>query len=40
MITASSSPLQSEHESSGLGPVGLRFRSILVATSRETLGMR
>ena len=32
MITASSSPLPREHESAGPGPVGLRFRSILVAT--------
>jgi nucleotide-binding universal stress UspA family protein len=32
MITASSSPLQREHWTSRLGPAGLRFRSILVAT--------
>lgn len=32
MTTTSISATQSEHEGSGLGPVGLRFRSILVAT--------
>ncbi len=32
MVTASSSSLQKTHESSRLGPMGLRFRSILVAT--------
>lgn len=32
MITASTSSSQKEHESSRLGPVGQRFRSILVAT--------
>ncbi len=32
MLTASSSSPQKERESSRLGPVGLRFRSILVAT--------
>jgi nucleotide-binding universal stress UspA family protein len=32
MITVTSSSSQKEHESSRLGPVGLRFRSILVAT--------
>jgi nucleotide-binding universal stress UspA family protein len=32
MTTTSTSTAQSEHERSGLGPVGLRFRSILVAT--------
>ncbi len=32
MITAFGSPLPREHESAGPGPVGLRFRSILVAT--------
>jgi len=32
MTTISMSTAQSEHERSGLGPVGLRFRSILVAT--------
>ena len=32
MTTTSISTAQSEHERSGLGPVGLRFRSILVAT--------
>jgi nucleotide-binding universal stress UspA family protein len=32
MITVSSSSLQKEQESSRLGPAGLRFRSILVAT--------
>ena len=32
MTAASTSSLQKEHENSRLGPVGLRFRSILVAT--------
>jgi nucleotide-binding universal stress UspA family protein len=32
MINASSHPISSEHEKSGLGPVGLRFRSILAPT--------
>jgi nucleotide-binding universal stress UspA family protein len=32
MITTSSNPIQKEHENSSLGPPGLRFRSILVAT--------
>jgi nucleotide-binding universal stress UspA family protein len=32
MITAATSSSQKEHENSRLGPVGLRFRSILVAT--------
>jgi len=32
MAAASTSSLQKEHENSRLGPVGLRFRSILVAT--------
>ena len=32
MITTSGSRLPSERERSGLGPVGLRFRSILIAT--------
>jgi nucleotide-binding universal stress UspA family protein len=32
MITASASSPQKQHENSRLGPVGLRFRSILVAT--------
>ena len=32
MITASSPPIQRERETSRLGPLGLRFRSILVAT--------
>ena len=32
MITTSISTVQREHERSGLGPVGLLFRSILVAT--------
>src|ERR1700744_5966913 len=32
MTAASISSLQREHENSRLGPVGLRFRSILVAT--------
>ena len=32
MTTTSMSTAESEHERSGLGPVGLRFRSILVAT--------
>ena len=32
MITASASSAQEQHENSRLGPVGLRFRSILVAT--------
>jgi nucleotide-binding universal stress UspA family protein len=33
MITSSSSSLSGERERSGLGPLGLRFRSILVATN-------
>lgn len=32
MVTTSNSRLPRERERSGLGPVGLRFRSILVAT--------
>src|SRR5271154_6536768 len=32
MTAASTSSLQKEHENSRLGPMGLRFRSILVAT--------
>jgi hypothetical protein len=32
MITASAGSPQKQHENSRLGPVGLRFRSILVAT--------
>ena len=32
MMTASSSPVRGEQETSRLGPAGLRFRSILVAT--------
>ena len=32
MLTVSSSPLTTDRQSSRLGPVGLRFRSILVAT--------
>jgi nucleotide-binding universal stress UspA family protein len=38
MITASSSPSHQQHVSSRLGPVGLRFQSILVATDYSSAG--